>query len=815
MTHVVLARALALLFFTSAALFAVPAIENAAYPSDAAARQEWKPMADTAPVALATVEGKKALRFPCLFTAPKVERASWDRAVKLDLAACEGIEFKLFCANARPVSYFSLYFQSGEGWYHAMFFPESSTAWNTLSIDKSSITTEGKPAGWDRISAIRVSAWRGQEADTEFYITDVQPTGVLGSDVRVAILRDESSARKGGDEAANVGRYGDSLANQFRAADVRCAILSDADLTPERLKGVKLVALPYNPRLADRAADTLISYVRGGGKLMIFYLVPDRLRGIAGVDVKGHVAASRSGAFSSMRFSEPLWPGMPGEVGQHSWNINEMTPSAAGTRVLATWFDDGRQNSGYGAVLGSSNVVVLTHVLLPDDLPNKRRMLVALAGRLAPDLWREAAAASLAHIGALSEFTSFEQASAAIRETGPKNPRVRSALDDAGHARAAAEKAFAEGRFAATRDQAAEARDQLTRAFCLAQPSSPGEFRAFWCHSAFGVDGIDWDTAVRRLAENGFTAILPNMLWGGVAYYESSVLPVAPAVAERGDQITQCLAACRKYGLQVHVWKVNWNLGRAVPREFVARMRADGRLQANYLGKEEPWLCPSHPDNQKLEVDSMVEIVRRYGVDGIHFDYIRYPDGEHCFCAGCRARFAKSTGTSIQRWPQDAMKGGPAHDGWLEWRRSNITAVVKAVSEQARAVRPTIKLSAAVFPNWTADRDGVGQDWKLWCERGYMDFVCPMDYTTSNRRFRNLVEQQVQWAGKVPCYPGIGLSASTSEFGVDRVIDQIRITRQFGTRGFTIFNYGVPESAEILPMLGQGITARGGRIAAE
>ena len=36
-----------------------------------------------------------------------------------------------------------------------------------------------------------------------------------------------------------------------------------------------------------------------------------------------------------------------------------------------------------------------------------------------------------------------------------------------------------------------------------------------------------------------------------------------------------------------------------------------------------------------------------------------------------------------------------------------------------------LDLSAAVFRNWSTDRDSVGQDWKLWCERGYLDFLCP------------------------------------------------------------------------------------------
>jgi hypothetical protein len=83
-----------------------------------------------------------------------------------------------------------------------------------------------------------------------------------------------------------------------------------------------------------------------------------------------------------------------------------------------------------------------------------------------------------------------------------------------------------------------------------------------------------------------------------------------------------------------------------------------------------------------------------------------------------------------------------------------------------------------------------------------------MDYTSSNRNFENMVAQQVQWAGRVPCYPGIGLSASSSRFGIDRLVEQIHLTRQYRTGGFTIFNYGVRESTEVLPRLGMGITER-------
>jgi uncharacterized lipoprotein YddW (UPF0748 family) len=319
---------------------------------------------------------------------------------------------------------------------------------------------------------------------------------------------------------------------------------------------------------------------------------------------------------------------------------------------------------------------------------------------------------------------------------------------------------------------------------------------------------MDWDEAIQRLAENGFSAVLPNMLWGGVAFYESETLPVATPVRERGDQIARCLAACRKFGVQIHVWKVNWNLGSAAPPAFLDRLRQKGRLQTDSRGNLEPWLCPSHPENQRLEIDSMVEVARRYPVDGLHFDYIRYPDGDHCFCAGCRERFEKAIAAPLANWPADVLALGPKQQPWLAWRRDQITAVVRAVSEQARVARPGLKISAAVFPRWNTDRDSVGQDWKLWCDRGYLDFVCPMDYTASNRNFENLVTTQASWAGRVPCYPGLGVSASSSRFGADQTIAQIEITRRLKTGGFVIFNYGGPESRELLPLLGLGITRR-------
>jgi uncharacterized lipoprotein YddW (UPF0748 family) len=243
------------------------------------------------------------------------------------------------------------------------------------------------------------------------------------------------------------------------------------------------------------------------------------------------------------------------------------------------------------------------------------------------------------------------------------------------------------------------------------------------------------------------------------------------------------------------------------PADFAERMKREDRTQVMFDGKpEDRWLCPSHPDNQQLEIDAMVEIAAKYDVDGIHFDYIRYPSPDGCFCPGCRARFEHVLGAKVAHWPADTRNDEAIRRKWLDFRRDNITRVVAATAEQVHKIKPNLKVSAAVFPNWTVDRDQIGQDWRLWCEKGYLDFVCPMDYTPNAVEFENQVRQQLAWAGDVPCYPGIGLNVWGGQGGFVKLIDFIQVTRRLGTKGFCIFEYDLDKAAQVVPLCGKGVT---------
>lgn len=320
---------------------------------------------------------------------------------------------------------------------------------------------------------------------------------------------------------------------------------------------------------------------------------------------------------------------------------------------------------------------------------------------------------------------------------------------------------------------------------------------------------MSWDEAIKLLAENGFTAIVPNMLWGGVAYYRSRVLPVAPEVASKGDQVAECLAACKKYGVECHVWKVCWNMGTRDVGGFQGRMRRLGRTQVSFAGKTmESWLCPSHMANRTLEIESMVEVVTKYDVDGAHFDYIRYPGEEYCFCTTCRNRFEKGIGEKVTRWPAEVKSDERLLRKWLAFRRDNITSIVAAVSDRVRRTKPKAKVSAAVFPNLTLSRTSIGQDWGTWCFKEYVHFVCPMDYKPDNTWFENMIAKQKGWAGRAGMYPGIGLSTWPPDDNVIRLVDQIDATRRLNTQGFCIFKYGASEARDAVPLCGLGITRK-------
>jgi uncharacterized lipoprotein YddW (UPF0748 family) len=586
-------------------------------------------------------------------------------------------------------------------------------------------------------------------------------------------------------------------------------VVTATDVESGALSGCKFAILPYNPGVSEREYERIRQFVKSGGKLMLFYLLPDRLGDILGIESVKWTEEQYPGQFASIKMEVDALEGLPEKVSQKSWSAMVPTPRDSEARVIGQWADIEGKNLEITAVTLHKNGVFLGNVPLASDFLNKNQMLLAILGGLVPDMRQSVSAASLQNVGAVGGFQSFSDTTKFIEDNAKAIPESRRAealeyLAKSRESLALAEQASDDNRYGETLKMARKSTDELQEAFFRSFPAREGEFRAVWCHSAFGIPGWDWDKAIKTLKENGFSAIVVNMLRAGLTHYPSEVLPVSEEIAEKGDQIAQCLEACRKYGVQLHVWKVNWNLSRA-PKEFMEKLRKAGRLQRDREGNEVDWLCPSNPENLKLELESMLEIVRKYAVDGIHFDYIRYPNDRSCYCAACRKRFEKSAGVKVKNWPEDVINGVNKED-FVQWKCQQITNLVKAVSERAREINPKTKISAAVFRDYPRCRENVGQDWKVWIESGYLDFVCPMNYTSSNDQFKNWVANQVEIVDKrIPLYPGIG--ASAPGLPPEQVAMQAYIAQKLDVDGFIIFNYDLWLAQEVLPALSKGLTS--------
>lgn len=233
------------------------------------------------------------------------------------------------------------------------------------------------------------------------------------------------------------------------------------------------------------------------------------------------------------------------------------------------------------------------------------------------------------------------------------------------------------------------------------------------------------------------------------AVYPRTDAAIAP---EPYDPLDAIIAKAHAAGLQVHAWvNVNtmWNSATAPKSaDHVFNTHgpsATGRdrwLNKKHDGTEmvgnNSYVDPGHPDAVNYIVEAIQSIVSEYDVDGINLDYIRYPDGSSTtthsdwgYNDTSVARFLAATGRSEVPEPSDPQ--------WSDWRRDQVTNLVRKIYLGIWQVDPQVRLSndAITYGNgpqavggWEKTRTyaEVLQDWRGWQDEGIMDTVVTMNY---------------------------------------------------------------------------------------
>ena len=606
-------------------------------------------------------------------------------------------------------------------------------------------------------------------------------------------------------------QYARSVAKRFNrmlnGIGLTAVTLEEASLSEVQLKSHRLIILPLNSVITAQTARLLKSFVASGGKLFVTYTLPDAVAPLLGLRQTDWLTQEAPGHFASIQLNTPDIPDMPASIRQASWNITVAEPTTPDTKIIGYWHNAKGEPTGLPALSIGKTGVFFSHIFLPDDIQRKMQMLAALLGHLVPEFrhtFAEQAIAAMTTIGHTKDFAALKQF---VQRSDV--PEANQALKVGTDLMKRARTEYDTGAYNTAITIARASRAELSKAYFLSHISVETEGRAVWNHSGLGAYPGDWERSAKELASAGVNMILPNMAWAGVAHYPSKILPQSKTYTQYGDQLAQCVEAAHKHGLEVHVWKITWNLEGA-PKEFVDKIRAEGRTQVSSTGQALNWLCPSHPKNVLLELESILEIVTNYDVDGIHLDYIRYPGSHACYCDGCRERFVLATRLQIDEWPAAVLpKTGTHSEKYTEWRTQQITRLLRLLHKRLRTVDPGIKISTAVFGAYPACVTSIGQDWIAWAKAGYVDFVCPMNYTEETDYFTELlVNQLARMPKSVAIYPGIGATASNSLLTPDAVVEQIYLSRNLGASGWTIFDYSLDISETVLPALAIGVAKR-------
>ncbi len=761
-------------------------IDDFSYASSAEAQAAWSPASGIPEVTMAEGApwGERVMLMPCPFT-QDVPRAYWDRDVTLDLSGHLAIALDIFVPDPAAVSPFTLYFRVPSGW-HTNTFALPDSGWNSIRLDRGSFSPSGSPEPWDQVEGIRLSPWKGGDIDTTLAIRD------LRAHTPEILLTDDLS--------------GDNVAEMLTEMSLEYATVTEAEILTGALAEARLLFIGHEAILSDTAMDAVDSWVASGGRVIAFYALPTRLAALLGLSNLGWSGQD----MRAMHFDAPDIAGLPDVVNQASWNIYRAEPNRADARVIASWEAiDGTVLSDAAWLLSDAGAW-MSHVLLNDGGAAKRQMLLAIIGHFVPEVWPGVSQRAIDLIGRVGPHTEYTAAVVSIEAEAHHTPRLATTeawLASAEALRQNALAAHASAEYPAAVESAGAARASLRQAYYRSRTVWWPEIRACWESRGTGPYAGDWPRTAGVLADAGFNAVVPLMLWGGLAHYPSALLPHSDTYTQWGDQVAQCVAACHARGIEVHARKVNWNLLNA-SQSFIDSMRAANRTQVDVNGADVDWLCPSDPDNRALELGAMLEVIHSYDVDGINLDFIRYPNSNSCFCDPCRARFEAHAGQTVADWPGDCHGDGPSAEAYRDWRVEQITGLVRALREAIDSEGLDVELSADVFSGYPACRASVGQDWVAWIDEGLLDFVCPMDYTNSASQFENLVQSQSELvASRIPLVPGIGVSASRSTLSPDQAILPAQITRDLGVQGFILFSLHAPLAEETLPAFGLGFTA--------
>lgn len=272
------------------------------------------------------------------------------------------------------------------------------------------------------------------------------------------------------------------------------------------------------------------------------------------------------------------------------------------------------------------------------------------------------------------------------------------------------------------------------------------------------------------------------------ASYDSRIVPVK--LFKGWDPLEILLKEAHSEGLEVHPFVC------VVPKG-TGDTRKPGNLgptlkvhpewaMVNKEGQPIGWGNPAHPRFREHVVSIVMELVENYDVDGVSFDYARYPGTNVGYSDHNRNKFKEKYGVD----PMEIAEETSLHEEWSRWRIEQLAQLMREIRDVIKDVKPEIMLSAYVWT--TRDPRICLRDWEEWLREGYLDAINPSGYVYDFDGYMNRCRETIKAARKAnpraPVFINIGVHTSHGRLrDAAQVIRWTRGARAAGSDGMNFF----------------------------
>ena len=358
-----------------------------------------------------------------------------------------------------------------------------------------------------------------------------------------------------------------------------------------------------------------------------------------------------------------------------------------------------------------------------------------------------------------------------------------------------------------------------------------GEVRALWVVRTTLTSPDKIKKMVESARDNGFNNLIVQVRGRGDAYYRSRWEPRAAALKDQKpefDPLALTIKEAHRKGLKVHAW-VNTNLlanldelpaepehvynahpeWLAVPRAVAAELYTTAPSDPRYRARIVEWskanrgelegiyTAPAHPAVREHVYSIWMDLLERYDLDGLHFDYVRFASPDFDYSRASLERFRAwlepRLSPAERRLLDGALKADPLaaaeayREQFADFQREQVTTLVERIYYGVKKRRPSAVVSAAVFANDENAYARRFQDWRRWLAMGILDVVCPMAYTPDTETFR----KQIAVASAAAKAAGRRVWAGIGAYRIpaDSTVEKIDAARALGADGIILFSY--------------------------